>query len=162
MNFRVAKGGRRSFEFEQSMIDDESYHDDFDDVVENSLENDDQLNRFAQNFHKDVQGLARFYLQQFFCDKTMYCGGKIPRSLLEKRISMVINYDISKGVLQAYDAMSDLFKHEVRKDSCESTSDIKLVNETLSLLAKSGVPQQFAGGMLLLYLEFVEGIEIGT
>jgi len=40
----------------------------------------------------------------------------------------------------------------------EATSDIKLVTQILNFLARSGIPQQFAGGMMILYLEFVEGV----
>lgn len=135
------------------------------DFVDAHIEHEEEkLRAFAQSFHHNVRALAKFYMQQFFNDKTMYCGGKIPKVvlLIEKRISLVINYDISKGVLKAYEAMSSVIKNEARSDAGEASSDIKLVNETLNLLAQSGVPQQFAGGMLLLYLEFVEGIEIGT
>lgn len=123
---------------------------------------DKKIKKFAQNFHNDVHSLAKHYIYQFFSDKTMFCGGKIPKRVLDKRISIVINYDISAGVLQAYDAMAELIKDECLRNTNEISSDIKLVNETLNLLAKSGVPQQFAGGMLLLYLEFVEGVEIGS
>lgn len=133
--------------------------------VDSQIEQEEEkLRAFAQTFHHNVRALAKFYMQQFFNDKTMYCGGKIPKVvlLIEKRISIVINYDISKGVLKAYEALSSVIKNEIPKTTGEATSDIKLVNETLNLLAQSGVPQQFAGGMLLLYLEFVEGIEIGT
>lgn len=130
-----------------------------------------KLRSFAQNFHHDVKLLAKFYMQQFFSDKTMHCGGKVPNFILflERRISLVINYDISTGVQQAYKAMSqwsDAYEEadeneDLAKSSNEAPADVKLVNETLSLLAQSGVPRQFAGGMLLLYLEFVEGIEFG-
>lgn len=122
---------------------------------------------FAQDFYSDVKALARQYMEQFFQDKMLHCGGKIPKSLLfaERRVSMVLNYDIIKGVERAYKYLEPALRIqdvESAKQTGEATDDIKLVNETLSLLARSGIPQQFAGGMMCLYLEFIEGIHIGT
>lgn len=122
---------------------------------------------FAQDFHGDVRALARQYMDQFFQDKMLHCGGKIPKSLLfaERRVSMVLNYDIIKGVERAYKYLEPTLRIEdveFAKKTGEATDDIKLVNEVLSLLARSCVPQQFAGGMLCLYLEFIEGVNIGT
>lgn len=137
------------------------------DVSEYSAEQEKEIKAFAQNFYGDVKALAKQYMEYFFKDKMLHCGGKIPKSFLfsERRISMVMNYDIIKGVTRAYDAYSSLIPEEdlnQAKQTGEVTLDIKVVRETLGLLAKSGIPQQFAGGMLCLYLEFVEGIDIGT
>lgn len=136
------------------------YSKDLDDEFDEA----ERLWAFAENFQHNVHAIAKFHMQQFFNDKTMHCGGKIPNVILliDKRISLVINYDISEGILRAYQAMGDLVADETLSETAEISSDVKLVLETLNLLARSGVPQQFAGGMLLLYLEFVEGIEIGT
>ena len=35
-----------------------------------------------------------------------------------------------------------------------------MVTETLNLIARSGVPQQYAGGMLCVYVELVEGVRL--
>lgn len=127
----------------------------------------EELQVYVGSFVDDVRTLARDYVERFFADKRMACGGRIPKYLLhnERRISMVMNYTISIGVDQAYKALEPLLseaEQEEARRTGEATSDIKLVNETLNLLARSGIPQQFAGGMLLLYLEFVEGVHVGT
>jgi hypothetical protein len=132
-----------------------------------SPEAEAQLRSFAQDFYGDVRVLTRQYMEQFFSNKMLHCGGKIPRSLLytDTHISMVMNFDISKGVDRAYEALEPLLSPEevaLSKQTGEATSDIKLVNDTLNLLARSGIPKQFAGGMMLLYLKFVEGIEVDT
>lgn len=129
-----------------------------------SPEAEARLKTFAQDFHHDLKALAKQYMEQFFKDKSLHCGGKIPRSLLytEQNLSMVMNYDISKGVDHAYGALEPLLSPEeirISRQTGEATRDIKLVNETLNLLARSGVPQQFAGGMLILFLRFVEGVD---
>lgn len=163
-NSMIEERMQRDFFDEDDLVTDGSFEDleETDDVEFRDESSDKKIKKFAQNFHNDVQSLAKHYTYQFFSDKTMFCGGKIPKKVLDKRISMVINYNISTGVLQAYDAMSELIKDESFRNMSETSSDIKLVNETLNLLARSGVPQQFAGGMLLLYLEFVEGVEVGS
>jgi hypothetical protein len=120
-------------------------------------EQEQLIRGFAQSFHSDVDGLVRFYIGRFFEDKMLHCGGKIPKSLLfnERRISMVLNYDICQGVDRAY-------KYLKNNTSDGFDDDIKMVTQILNLLARSGIPQQLAGGMLCLYLEFVEGVNIGT
>lgn len=132
-----------------------------------SQEQESELRTFAKRFQGDVRSVVKGYMEQFFSDKMLHCGGKIPHSLLfaERRISLVLNYDIVHGVERAYNYLTHLATPdavEAAKANGEVTNDIKLVNETLNLLARSCIPQQFAGGMMLLYLEFVEGIDIGT
>lgn len=129
---------------------------------EEYTEQEAELLTFAKRFQGDVRSVVKDYMEQFFSDKMLYCGGRIPHSLLftEQRISMVLNYDIIHSVERAYKCLTHLVPTD--KISGEVTEDIILVNETLKLLARSYIPQQFAGGMMLLYLEFVEGIDIGT
>ena len=167
---------------EANVVEDEMFEDDFEDFDDYSLEEEKtenleenqsqkyspeqeaELKIFAQDFFDDVKALAKQYMEHFFQDKMLYCGGKIPKSFLfaERCIGMVMNYDIIRGVEHAYSALEkNLTKKEIdlAKSTGETTSDIKLVNETLNLLARSGIPQQFAGGMMCLYLEFVEGVD---
>ena len=125
--------------------------------------NSRELKQFTEQFADKVRELAVSYIDKFFDGKKMCSGGKIPKYMLHcpKRISMVMNYDIIRGVDYAYQILSDMVSPEEENRASitgEATQDIKLVNETLSLLARSGVPQQFAGGMMILYLEFCEGV----
>lgn len=125
--------------------------------------NSRELEQFTEQFADKVRELAVNYIDKFFDGKKMCSGGKIPKYMLHcpKRISLVMNYDIIKGVDHAYRILSDMVSPEEESRASiigEATQDIKLVNETLNLLARSGVPQQFAGGMMILYLEFCEGV----
>lgn len=154
LDFLRIVGNKSSEDF----YEDEDGEDGNDDFCEN------EVKQFASEFHQDVKMLARQYMEHFFKDKMLYCGGKIPKSLLfsEHRISMVLNYDISQGVQYAYRFLEkemDIEEIEESRQTGETTNDIKLVNETLNLLAVSGIPQQFAGGMMCLYLEFIEGVD---
>ncbi len=117
----------------------------------------------AEDIGRDSHEVAKTHIDSFFADKMMHCGGKIPKRFLHdtKRVSRVVNYTISKGVKKCYIALKPTITAEEKEEAKrkgDSTRDIKLVNETLKMLAKSGVPQQFAGGMLVMYLEFVEGV----
>jgi hypothetical protein len=121
------------------------------------------MEQFTEEFAHKVRELAVYYIDKFFEDKKLCSGGKIPRYMLHcpKRISMVMNYDIIKGVDHAYSALKHMVSPEEKARASltgEATADIKLVIEVLNFLARSGVPQQFAGGMMVLYLEFVEGV----
>lgn len=154
----MARDNKRNFEDEAKKNEKDEYY---------SPEREAAMKLFAQDFFGDVKVLAKQYIEQFFNGKMHHCGGKIPKSFLfaERRVSMVLNYDISTGVQCAYKALGPTLNDrdlEIAKLSGEMTSDIKLVTEVLSLLAKSGVPQQFAGGMMMMYLEFIEGIDISA
>lgn len=117
----------------------------------------------AEDIGRDSHESAKGYIDSFFADKMMHCGGKIPKRFLhdKKRVSRVVNYSISKGVKRCYIALKPTITPEEREEAKrkgDSTSDIKLVNETLKMLARARIPQQYAGGMLVMYLEFVEGV----
>lgn len=155
----------KTLDWQDADLDDEKVQDG--ETQEYTPEQETEIKVFAQDFYGDVKTLAKQYMDQFFKDKMLHCGGQIPRSFLfaDRRISMVMNYDIIKGVERAYAALEKIMlvaDIDHAKQSGEATDDIKLVNETLNLLARSGIPQQFAGGMMCLYLEFIEGVDIGT
>lgn len=118
----------------------------------------------SNELYKDVRALVTHYIDQFFGDKMMYCGGPIPKRLLHDptRLTMVINFDISKGVKKAYNALENTITDEEIEEAKrigDSTNDVKMVNETLKLLARASIPQQFAGGMMIMYLDLVEGVD---
>ena len=119
---------------------------------------------FSNTFQKDVLALSKHYIEQFFSDKMFYCGGTIPKYLLfsDSRVSMVLNYDITQGVKRAYKYLEPFYGIDPKnKSSGESGEDILMVINILNMLEKAGVPQQFAGGMMCMYIELVEGIDIG-
>lgn len=155
--------------FEDNSFEEEiEYEDQTSEIFEASEvpESEVPIKSFVRHFQEDVQNLAKKYITDFFDNKMMYCGGRIPKKRLfnDDAISMVINFDICRGVDYAYLALEKtLTKQEVNraKIAGEITSDIKLVTEILNLLSRSGIPQQFAGGMMIMYLELVEGVQFG-
>ena len=122
----------------------------------------------VSDFKKDTEDLAKYYINVFFNNKISKNGNttkdlvKCPHSL-----STVINTSVISGVQKAYKALNNyiIFTQEdmnKAKKNGDVTQEIKLVNETLKSLHKAGVPQQFAGGMMVLYLEFCEGVSFGA
>lgn len=107
---------------------------------------------------------AKGHIDAFFADKEFHCGGKIPKRLLHDpdRVSMVVNYSIINGVDHAYRLLEHTISEQEIMNAAktgDSTRDIKLVNETLKKIAAARIPAQFAGGILVMYLELVEGAE---
>jgi hypothetical protein len=102
---------------------------------------------------------AKYHTDRFFANHRLHTGGKISKTFLynERRMYMVMNYDIMRGVSHAYNQLEAEFGSPP-KSTAEITQDIRLVLDTLNLLSRSGVPQEYAGGMLCVYLELVEGV----
>ena len=129
--------------------------EDIDQDDEFSPDQEESVNNFVSNFVPNSKEVAKRWIEFFFQDKMLYCGGNIPKSLLltNHHISMVMNFSILSSLDYAYEALEKtLSAKEINKcaQTGESTSDIKLVNETLKLIAGFGVPKPFAGGSLIL------------
>lgn len=146
------------------------HHDDFDENTdEESYKNNTKVHYkiFDQcDFYLNhVENFAKQQILKFFSDKELHCGGKIPHSLLEnsKRVNLVINLDLDSSIKLFYEFSEQSISDEdlaKSKRTGEVSWDIIAVNDALRILSQSGVPQQFAGGMLLIYLELVKGHDI--
>lgn len=146
------------------------HHDDCDDIDDENLYEPSTKVSYkifdnCEFYVNNVEEFAKQQIIRFFNDKELHCGGKIPQSLLEnsKRVNLVINLDLDSSIKIFYDLSEKTIPDEdlaKSKRTGEVSWDIILVNDILKILAQSGVPQQFAGGMLLIYLELVKGFEI--
>jgi len=127
------------------------FEDDFDLEDDDSKSEDPQVPEeyYSGAFVKDVEQFAREEMDRFFSKEELFCGGAIPKDMLNSQeyVTMVLNTDISHGVDAAYKVM-------------QSESDVAVVNKILEKLSKSGVPKEFAGGILLIYLELVKGVDV--
>ena len=120
---------------------------------------------------------AKNYLAYFFSDKTMHCGGKIPKHFLfnERRVHTTVNIQLGPAVDKVYKALAketdiipnelsfeDILDEESDDDdnSGTVTDDMKKVIELLEVFQCARIPQQFMGGFLMIYLELCEGIKI--
>lgn len=131
---------------------------DLEDEIDENIDQEFDF-ELTDNFPKKVRELAVYYIDKFFEDKKLCSGGKIPRYMLHcpKRIEMVMNYDIIKGVDHAYMILKHIIPQTEEANPNAEAGDIKLVTEVLNFLSQSGIPQQFAGGIMVIYLELVEG-----
>ncbi len=124
------------------------------------LEEEHENSFSAEAFIQDIQTLAKGYTNRFFQTQEMYCGGKIPNSFLltKENISTVMNMDLEKGVQRAYEAIKNDGRYKT--DAVESLvpDDVKLVISIIKKSAEMGVPQRFIPGIILLYLEYCEGM----
>ena len=77
----------------------------------------------------------------------------------EKRISLVLNSDVCSGIDRAYAALDPLYSSEKVEDKKEQVPEYyPLVKSVMDNIHRYHVPKEFAGGILCLHLELVEGI----
>jgi len=106
--------------------------------------------------------LVRNYVINFFASRQMYCGGAIPLRLLcsERNITMVRTTELEPGIRKAYSGI-EMAGHIATETDNESlvADDIKIVVAIMRACAIEKVPPKYIPGIVLLYLEFCEGIE---
>lgn len=100
-------------------------------------------------------------IKRFFSDKKMHYGGPIPEKLITSHnyLKLVANAEIGPCVDRAYEVLKDC------PINCESTDgfvadDIRLVISIIRKCYKKQIPQNFVGGLILMYLEFCEGLDV--
>lgn len=135
------------------------------DLEEEEVVSEEIVSIIPKDFVDSLRILAKQYMIYFFADKEMHCGGKITESFLfqPRRLYAVMNMNFCKAVDKAYNCMkSDLDEDYLQRcvDQGKLSPDVEKVIETLDMLGAARVPQQFLGGMLLLYLELCEGVKI--
>ncbi len=118
----------------------------------------------VKNVYKNAEVVAKKYIDQFFADKMMHCGGKIPTRYLHDpfTVNMVVNYSISQAVDEAYEMLKDTITDkevDIANKYGDATRDIKLVRDVLSICGYAKIPKQFIGGIMIMYLRFVEGVD---
>jgi hypothetical protein len=113
-----------------------------------------------EEFLKLVDVSAKEYIDLFFCNRNMYCGGSINRKILHSKnwIDLVANTNVASGVILAYKAMKNAGFKQRKKFGC--TEDILFVIDIFKQCALLGIPKCFSSGILLIYLELCEGISV--
>lgn len=115
---------------------------------------------FLKFFTGDIDRLASECIEKFFKDKEMHYGGPIPVKMITANnyIKLVVQSDISNSVDKAYALLSDCgIDCEVKNENITS-DDVRLVLQILDKCVQSNIPKCFRGGLILMYLEFCEGI----
>jgi hypothetical protein len=129
--------------------------------VESTPDDTGELEAFYGEFFADAQELARNYIEDFFSDKEMYCGGKVSIDVLHSPsyITMILNTDVCNGVSAAYAMLAACDEIDCDAELGMVATDVRLVVSVLQQCSDRGIPKQFASGMLLIYLELCEGLE---
>jgi hypothetical protein len=120
--------------------------------------------KYYDEFLWDLTCYAKNCIDKFFAGKEMYGGGPVPARLLcsPRYVSMVINTDVMTGVPCAYKAMKRA-EHPLVQQRSQLTSvpkDVKLVISILNHCKQLEIPKQFACGLMLMYLEICEGVQV--
>lgn len=127
-------------------------------MFECDLEDFDEDNLIVEIDEKDK---ILSFLINFFNDKEMYCGGKIPKNLLlnENNIKLVINSTIENSMDKIYSSIEGHF-NKVDPESGLVSDDIKLVKSILDKCSHAKIPKEYSVGILIIYLILCEGFEI--
>jgi hypothetical protein len=133
-------------------------------TVEDDIEIDDcsyEEHLSGSEFVYDIKELAKEYMVNFFANKEMYCGGPIPKQILlnNKNLSIVLNSNIEETLPKIYVSIEDSFS-QLESDSGLVADDIKLIISILKQCSRFGIPKEFSVGIMILYLEYCEGLEI--
>jgi hypothetical protein len=75
---------------------------------------------------------------------------------------MVLDYDICKAADRVYKYTSSNKELDDDDEKESFSNDIDLFLKALKTLQNALIPKQFLGGMICLYVEFIEGVYIGT
>lgn len=128
-------------------------------IEEDCASEEDYLS--GSEFVYDIKELARQHMINFFSTKEMYCGGPIPQKILlnNKNLSIVLNSNIEVTLPKIYSSIQSNFT-QLESDSGLVADDVKLVISILKQCSKVGVPKEFSVGIMALYLEYCEGLEI--
>lgn len=131
----------------------------FDDEVSFEEEVDVSELEISETF-ENRRKTARRCVETFFEEKELFCGGEIPNNMLlaPDRISMVASTDVCTAIETAYAALED--QAEIDEKTEFVTDDIRLVLNVFTECKNKKIPKEYAGGILLLYLEFCIGIDI--
>lgn len=114
-----------------------------------------------QSFFKEIEPIIKQCIKNYFFDKNLHNGKKIENSLLELSYysSLLFNTSLSDAVIKAYALIEEYDFLSSTQDQNVVGEDIMYMLELLRDIQKI-TPQEFVGGMILMHLELIEGIEI--
>lgn len=132
---------------QDEFLEDEFIEENFD--LENNIEN-------------GIFEYANIVINNYFIGRTMYNGNQISSSLLNLPYysKLVCESDICKSVDKCYEIIRENNFKKSKESSMGGLAED--VNYIVSLIKsmKRTVPREFIGGILLMHLEIIEGLEI--
>ncbi len=114
-------------------------------------------------FINEVRPIILKCIKNYFLDKIMHNDEQIKDSIIELPYytDLLFGTSMSDGILKAYKLIEDSNFIDVDNnfDQNSISQDIRYMINLIRNIQKY-VPQEFVGGMILMHLELVEGIEI--
>jgi len=112
----------------------------------------------------DAKSYVHICIGVFFKDKAMYCGGPVPKRLLQSEdyMTLVLNTDVEYGAKTAYAALQRA-EHQVTWETDDAVTvprEVKFVISILNHCKTLDIPKVFAPGLMLMYLEICEGVNV--
>lgn len=117
--------------------------------------------RFISSFYKEIEPIIKKCINNYFADKKLHDGRKISKTILDlpHYLDMVIKTTVSDGVNKAYEIMEDNNFQFSNQNNLIVEDEIKYMVKLIENISK-WVPQEFVGGMILMHIELVEGMEV--
>jgi hypothetical protein len=132
------------------------YDDYYEDDCEVRLENNDILIAAIE-----LKPLVQTVIKNYFIDKKLHNRSKIEDHLLELPYytNLLIKTGFSDAIQHAYELMADNGFMQGESSGDNLSEDVKYMLDLMKKIQK-WVPKEFVGGMILMHLELIEGIEI--
>lgn len=105
---------------------------------------------------RELERIVQIYIINYFSEKGIENHADL---ISPKYINLCIDTDMCTGVDRAYKAIEKSGRFETSSSEHSISEDIRFVIKTLGQI-KHFVPQEFSAGMLLMHLEFIEGISL--
>ncbi len=123
---------------------------------------------------EQIDEQTRDFIRKFFSDKEFFCGGSIPDRLMvsQENVELVEETSFADGAQLFHNNIDNAFSANDNFDlkiNPLKMPGISVLNAARDLLLKiiedmfhKGIPKPRTGGLLVLYLELVEGVKIST
>lgn len=113
------------------------------------------------SFYSEIEPIIKQCINNYFLNKFLHNGKKISKEILDLSYYslLLFNTTVSDGVNKAYFLMEE---NNFLNENDEESSIGKEIRYMINLISNihKKVPQEFVGGMILMHLELIEGIEI--
>jgi hypothetical protein len=140
------------------VFDDEE--DTLDQYIHEDADEIDTSYDLSKSKHVDkIRRVAVECMDHFFCDKTYWAGGKIPKAKLykEEHIRVVMEMNIMDAFALAYYCL------EHNKPDTVNTQDkgweVRLCYEALDQCRNRWIPKCHIGGMILVFISVCHGVD---
>jgi hypothetical protein len=142
---------------------DEYYDEDYStdpDQQDNTIQQNSESKRIA-SFLAEIEPIIKQCIKNYFFDKNLKDGRKISNEILELPyyLSLLVNTTVSDGVNKAYNIMEDNSFLVSESDQNNIAEDVRYMINLIKKVQRH-IPQEFVGGMILMHLELIEGMEI--